>query len=70
MSHEYRPGSKDWYDYEKQAWVQGGAYVRCGHVGPCYCYGRAHEGERADGLTSAERVRSAERHVGRSPSDW
>lgn len=37
------------FDYDKQAWVQNGRYVRCGHpeAMDCRCYGRAHEGERA-----------------------
>jgi hypothetical protein len=35
------------YDYDKQAWVQNGRYVRCGHPESmrCGCYGRTHEGE-------------------------
>lgn len=35
------------YDYDKQAWVQKGKYVRCGHPEEmdCGCYGREHEGE-------------------------
>lgn len=35
------------FDYEKQAWVSGGKYVRCGHpeAMTCGCYGREHEGE-------------------------
>ena len=37
----------DHYDYNKQAWVKGGRYVRCGHGAPCDCYGRSHEGEKA-----------------------
>ena len=36
------------YDYERQAWVKDGRYVRCGHVDPCRCYGRLHEGEPAN----------------------
>ena len=37
------------YDYNQQAWVVDGAYVRCGHpkAMPCACYGRAHAGEAA-----------------------
>ena len=36
-----------YYDYENQAWIQGGRYVRCGHPESmnCRCYGRLHEGE-------------------------
>ena len=35
------------YDYDNQAWVKNGRYVRCGHPEnmPCRCYGRKHEGE-------------------------
>jgi len=35
------------YDYENQAWVQGGKYVRCGHPDnmDCGCYGRKHTNE-------------------------
>lgn len=36
------------FDYEKQAWVVNGRYVRCGHIDPCDCYGRQHVGERAE----------------------
>ena len=37
------------YDYENQAWVVDGRYVRCGHPDnmDCGCYGREHEGEEA-----------------------
>ncbi len=37
----------DGYDYENQAWVKDGKYVRCGHPEEmnCGCYGREHEGE-------------------------
>jgi len=36
------------YDYDNQAWVIGGRYVRCGHPErmQCKCYGRLHEGEK------------------------
>lgn len=47
MSHEYKPGQCDWFDYDKQAWVKDGLYVRCGHLKSCGCYGRIHEGEKA-----------------------
>ena len=35
------------YDYECQAFVTNGRYVRCGHpeTTDCQCYGRLHEGE-------------------------
>lgn len=35
------------FDYDRQAWVKDGRYVRCGHTNPCDCYGTAHEGEIA-----------------------
>jgi hypothetical protein len=37
------------YDYDKQACVVDGRYIRCGHRDPCDCYGTAHEGEIARG---------------------
>ena len=35
------------YDYENQAWVINGRYVRCGHLEKmdCQCFGKIHEGE-------------------------
>jgi hypothetical protein len=35
------------FDYENQAWVKDGKYIRCGHPEGmnCKCYGRLHEGE-------------------------
>lgn len=35
------------FDYDHQAWVGNGKYVRCGHPESmdCGCYGRLHEGE-------------------------
>ena len=35
------------FDYEKQAWVQGGRWVNCEHPESlgCECYGRQHAGE-------------------------
>lgn len=35
------------YDYDHQAWVVNGKYVRCGHpeAMDCGCYGRVHVGE-------------------------
>ena len=35
------------YDYQNQAWVVAGKYVRCGHPEAmnCGCYGRLHAGE-------------------------
>jgi len=45
---EYRDG-RLWagFDYDRQAWVSDGVYVRCGHPDTmsCGCYGRDHEGE-------------------------
>lgn len=45
----YAQNSTTWFDYEVQAWVERGVYVRCGHPDSmdCACYGRVHEGERA-----------------------
>lgn len=35
------------YDYDNQAWVVDGKYIRCGHPDSmsCGCYGRLHAGE-------------------------
>jgi hypothetical protein len=35
------------YDYDHQAWVKDGKYVRCGHPESmdCGCFGREHAGE-------------------------
>ena len=35
------------YDYDNQAWVRNGRYVRCGHPESmdCSCYGKVHAGE-------------------------
>ena len=35
------------FDYDHQAWVADGRYVRCGHPDDmvCGCYGRTHAGE-------------------------
>ena len=38
------------FDYDNQAWIVNGLYVRCGHQGPCQCYGREHEGEQAPSI--------------------
>lgn len=37
----------DRFDYDRQAWIVDGRYVRCGHLRDCQCYGRLHEGEAA-----------------------
>ncbi len=44
-----------YYDYEHQAWVRDGRYLRCGHLEPvdCGCYGRIHEGEAAPNGTAS-----------------
>ena len=36
------------YDYDNQAWVQYGRYLRCGHPDnmDCQCYGKLHAGEK------------------------
>ena len=38
------------YDYDNQAWVKDGLYVRCGHPEnmDCGCYGKEHEGEQTN----------------------
>ena len=44
----YENGRMIWgFDYDKQAWVEDGKYVRCGHPDSmnCDCYGKIHEGE-------------------------
>lgn len=35
------------YDYDNQAWIVNGKYIRCGHPESmnCNCYGKLHEGE-------------------------
>lgn len=35
------------FDYDNQAWIKGGVYMRCGHPESmqCSCFGRIHEGE-------------------------
>jgi len=40
----------DGYDYERQAWVLGSRYQRCGHPASmnCQCYGRLHENEETE----------------------
>ena len=44
-----RVGSFCYYDYDSQAWVKNGHYIRCGHheTMHCTCYGKLHEGESA-----------------------
>ena len=45
---EYKEG-RLWngYDYEHQAWVREGKYIRCGHPDKmnCNCYGKLNEGK-------------------------
>lgn len=38
-----------YYDYERQAFVENGRYIRCAHSESmdCQCYGKLHEGETA-----------------------
>jgi len=46
-NNQYRHGYLyNGYDYENQAWVVNGRYIRCGHpeTMDCRCYGREHEG--------------------------
>lgn len=40
------------YDYNHQAWVKNGKYVKCNHPESmqCDCYGKKHEGEDAQPL--------------------
>ena len=35
------------YDYDNQAWVIDGKYVKCGHLEnmDCNCYGKINEGK-------------------------
>lgn len=36
------------FDYDKQAWIEDGKYVTCGHADPrCGCFGKVHAGEPA-----------------------
>lgn len=45
---EFRDGRLlNGFDYQNQAWVADGKYVKCGHpeTMQCKCYGRIHEGE-------------------------
>jgi hypothetical protein len=47
-SDEYKGGRLiNGFDYDNQAWVIDGKYVRCGHPESmnCNCYGRLHEGK-------------------------
>ena len=41
--------AKQSYDYDKQAWILDGVYVRCGHpeTMDCKCYDKVHAGEVA-----------------------
>ena len=32
------------YDYDWQCWVEDFIVQRCGHNGPCNCFGRINEG--------------------------
>ena len=41
------PTTVNGYDYQRQAWVKDGRYLRCGHppTMDCRCYGLRHESE-------------------------
>jgi hypothetical protein len=32
------------YDYDNQAWVENGVYLRCSHKDACGCFGKRMEG--------------------------
>ena len=54
-----------YFDYEHQAWVRHGLYLRCGHLEAvdCGCYGRIHEGEAAPvGTESHQTTHSGSNH--------
>ena len=34
------------FDYENQAWVLNGVYVKCGHLINCNCYGTKNAGKK------------------------
>jgi hypothetical protein len=34
------------FDYVNQAWVVDGIVQDCGHIEPCYCFGRTHKGQK------------------------
>jgi len=42
------------FDYDYQAWVKDGKYVRCRHLESlaCGCFGREHEGQPVKGRVS------------------
>jgi hypothetical protein len=44
------------FDYEHQAWVQNGRYVRCGHLDEynCNCFGKVNQGKRPSAAVVAE----------------
>ncbi len=56
------------YDYDKQAWVANGQYIRCAHsrAVECTCYGKAHEGEQhecyAEGCGGIESMTAEDAH--------
>lgn len=47
MKYQVKRRLMNGFDYNKQAWVENGKYMRCGHPETmnCKCYGRLHEGE-------------------------
>ncbi len=59
-----------YYDYENQAWVADGVYVRCGHLDrfDCKCYGRIHEGEIAKGVAVGVEIEKKPRFDDVEPS--
>jgi len=48
------------YDYNHQAWVVNGRYVRCNHpeAMKCGCYGRIHEDEETTNRCFGPKERS------------
>lgn len=47
-ANQYKNGKLlNGYDYENQAWVLNGRYVRCGHPDTmkCDCFGRLHQNQ-------------------------
>lgn len=51
MATTYSAQDEIQFDYDNQAWIVNGRYVRCGHIDDdCGCYGKAHEGEQAPNI--------------------
>lgn len=56
--NEYKNGVLfNGFDYENQAWVIEGKYLRCGHPDQmdCSCFGKVHDGELVDDYKTIER---------------